>query len=45
MQNHTEAKADIADYIVGFYNPIRQHSTQGCQSPNNYELQQAVAAH
>ena len=43
--NHAEAKADIADYIVGFYNPIRLHSTLGYQSPNNYELQQEAAAH
>lgn len=43
--NHAEAKADIADYIVGFYNPTRLHSTLGYQSPNNYELQQEAAAH
>lgn len=41
--NHAGAKADIADYIVGFYNPIRLHSTLGYQSPNRYELQQVVA--
>ena len=41
--NHAEAQADIADYIVGFYNPIRLHSTLGYQSPNNYELQQEAA--
>lgn len=43
--NHAEAKADIADYIVGFYNPIRLHSTLGYQSPNSYEMHQAFAAH
>ena len=43
--NHAEAQADIADYIVGFYNPIRLHSTLGYQSPNSYEMQQALAAH
>ena len=43
--NHAEAKADIADYIVGFYNPIRLHSTLGYQSPNSYEMHQALAAH
>lgn len=43
--NHAEAKADIADYIVGFYNPIRLHSTLGYQSPNSYELQRMAPAH
>lgn len=41
--NHAGAKADITDYIVGFYNPMRLHSTLGYQSPNRYELQQVVA--
>lgn len=41
--NHAEASADIAEYIVGFYNPVRLHSTLGYQSPNSYELQQAGA--
>ena len=45
MTNHAEAQADIADYIVGFYNPIRLHSTLGYQSPNSYEMHQAFAAH
>jgi putative transposase len=35
--NHGEAKNDIADYIVGFYNPIRLHSTLGYRSPTDYE--------
>ncbi len=39
--NHGEAHVEIADYIVGFYNPIRLHSTLGYQSPNSCELQQA----
>lgn len=43
--NHAEAKSDVADYIVGFYNPIRLHSTLGYQSPNSYELQRVAAAH
>ena len=41
----SEAQADIADYIVGFHNHIRLHSTLGYQPPNNYEAQHAVAAH
>jgi transposase InsO family protein len=43
--NHAEDKAHIADYILGFYNPVRLHSTLGYQSPSNYELRQALAAH
>jgi len=35
--NHAEAVNDIADYIVGFYNSHRLHSTLGYQSPNAYE--------
>ena len=37
--NHTEAACDIADYIVGFYNSHRLHSTLGYLSPTKYELQ------
>ena len=36
--NHAEATADIADYIVGFYNPVRLHSTLGYRSPVQHEL-------
>lgn len=35
--NHEEAKADIADYIVNFYNPVRLHSTLGYRSPVEHE--------
>lgn len=38
--NHEEAKTDIADYIVGFYNPVRLHSTLGYRSPIDYERSQ-----
>ena len=41
--NHTEARADIADYITRFYNPVRLHSTLGYQSPSSYEQQHAAA--
>ena len=34
----------IADYIVGFYNPIRLHSTLGYRSPAQHE-QQFLADH
>lgn len=37
--NHAEATADIADYIVGFYNPVRLHSTLGYRSPTDFERQ------
>jgi putative transposase len=36
--NHGEAIIDIADYIVGFYNSRRRHSTLGFVAPNLYEL-------
>ena len=35
--NHAEAIHDIADYIVGFYNSTRLHSTLGNVSPNAFE--------
>ena len=35
--NQGEAQADIADYIVGFYNPLGLHSTLGYRSPAQYE--------
>ena len=35
--NHGEATRDITDYIVGFYNERRMHSTLGYLSPNAYE--------
>jgi transposase InsO family protein len=39
--NHGEARRDIADYIVGFYNAVRIHSTLGYLPPNVYEQQTA----
>jgi transposase InsO family protein len=35
--NHDEARRDITQYIVGFYNPVRLHSTLGYLSPAAYE--------
>jgi putative transposase len=35
--NHAEARADIADYIVAFYNARRLHSSLGYQSPSQHE--------
>ena len=37
--NHDEAIRDVTDYIVNFYNSLRQHSTLGYLSPNTYELE------
>ena len=39
--NHSEATKDITDYIVGFYNSIRLHSTLGYLPPSIYERKQA----
>ncbi len=40
--NHDEAMADVADYIVGFYNSVRLHSKLGNLPPNAFEQQQAT---
>jgi transposase InsO family protein len=40
--NHAEAMRDVADYIVGFYNNARLHSTLGYLPPNVYELKSAA---
>ncbi len=40
--NHAEAIADIADYIVGFYNNVRLHSRLGYLPPNLYERHAAI---
>ena len=39
--NHSEAMTDVADYIVGFYNCLRLHSTLGNLSPNAFERESA----
>jgi putative transposase len=40
--NFDEAKRDITDYIVGFYNCTRLHSTLGYLSPAAFERKMAV---
>lgn len=35
--NHAEAKQDVTDYIVNFYNSVRLHSKLGYRSPAHYE--------
>lgn len=37
-----EARADLTEYIEGFYNRVRRHSTLGYVSPVVYELQKAA---
>jgi putative transposase len=41
--NHVEAKADIIDYIVGFYNCKRINSALGNLPPTVYERKMAVS--
>lgn len=40
--NQMEATKDIVDYIVGFYNSQRLHSTMGYTSPIDYEMEMAA---
>jgi putative transposase len=40
--NHDEARRDINQYIVGFYNAVRLHSALGYLSPAAYEAKPTV---
>lgn len=40
--NHAEAIRDVTDYIVGFYNNVRLHSTLGYLPPTTYEREMAA---
>jgi hypothetical protein len=40
--NHAEAKADITDYVVGFYNGKRNNSALGNLPPTVYEGEMAA---
>ncbi len=40
--NHTEARRDVTDYVVGFYNNVRLHSTLGYLPPTAYERKTAA---
>ena len=37
LYNYEDAYRAIYDYIEGFYNPTRIHSSIGYQSPNDFE--------
>lgn len=43
-RTHTDARMDLFQYIEGWYNPHRRHSSIGNQSPISFEAQQAQAA-
>jgi putative transposase len=40
--SHDEARCDISQYIVSFYNAVRLHSTLGYLSPAAYEAKPTV---
>jgi putative transposase len=37
-QTRRQAESAVARHIDGFYNPVRPHSTLGCQSPVQFEM-------
>lgn len=41
--SHAEATTSIAEYIEGFYNPVRRHSYLGYNNPIEFELKSKVA--
>ena len=43
-RTHTDARMDLFQYIEGWYNPHRRHSSIGNQSPITFEATQAQAA-
>jgi transposase InsO family protein len=42
FRTHAEAKAAVFEYIEGFYNPHRLHSSLGYLSPINFERRHAA---
>ena len=38
-----QARADVFDYVEGFYNPTRRHSTLGYLSPMDFERRAGIA--
>jgi putative transposase len=43
FRTRTEARLAVFDYIEGFYNPRRRHSSIGNLSPAQYERRRRVA--
>jgi len=44
FKTRAEARMAIFDFIEGFYNPHRRHSSLGQQSPVNFERRHSTAA-
>ena len=44
-QTRAEARMAVFDYIEGFYNPRRRHSSLGQKSPINFERLRSAGAH
>jgi putative transposase len=44
FRNHTEAKLEVFEFIEGWYNPHRRHSSLSYKSPMMFERSQATAA-
>lgn len=44
FRTRTEARLAVFDFIEGFYNPRRRHSSLGYHSPVNYEARHQTAA-
>ncbi len=42
-RTRNEARADVFDYVEGFYNTIRRHSTIGYVSPVEFERKVGLA--
>ncbi len=42
FRSQAEAQIAIFDFIEGFYNPSRRHSSLGYLSPNEFERQHAA---
>ena len=43
LTTREQARLAIFDYVEGFYNPSRLHSTLNYQSPNEYEKMSSAA--
>jgi len=43
-ETRAQVQAALADYVLGFYNPLRLHSTLGYRTPNEFARQFAQSA-